>query len=91
MKEFLVHRSGSLAKAEKLRLEALLKNRVDTFKELKLFVSIDPITETKVEHYYGLRCKLIHEVANAEVTEEDVESYRQTVERILATMFGLKF
>ena len=35
--------------------------------------------------------KLIHEVANAEVTEEDVESYRQTVERILASMFGLKF
>jgi hypothetical protein len=45
----------------------------------------------KVQHYYGLRNKLIHERATVGITDAMVTDYRRTVELVLRKLFKLKF
>ena len=45
----------------------------------------------KIAYFYKLRCKLIHERADAHVTDDEIEEQRSVVERLLKAMFGLRF
>ena len=46
---------------------------------------------TKVSHYYDLRNNLTHQRATVEVSDRDVEDYRKVIQRVLRTLFKLKF
>lgn len=89
LKEFLVHTPG--ADLGGRTLEKLFERRGDVIKAIQRNVTIDPVTVRKIEHYYRLRNKLIHERATVEVTEEDIDYYAETVLRVLTLLFNLKF
>ncbi len=44
-----------------------------------------------VEHFYELRCSLIHERATATVSDEDIEHLKAVTVKILGKLFGLRF
>jgi hypothetical protein len=46
---------------------------------------------SKVNHYYDLRNSLVHQRASILITDEQVEDYRKTVERVLKKLFDVKF
>ena len=89
LKEFLVH-IPSMNLGDKA-LQKLFERRSDVIKEVQNIVTLDPVTLAKIEHYYKLRNKLIHERATANVTDEDIDIYAETVQHVLALLFNLQF
>ena len=89
MKEFLVHTPGVDLGGK--TLEKLFERRSDVIKVVQKKVRIDQVTLRKIEHYYRLRNKLIHERATVEVTDEDIDNYSETVQHVLTLLFGLQF
>jgi len=52
-----------------------------------------PLTDDevkKIDHYYKLRCDLIHQRATPNVGDDDIEDYRDIVENVLEVMFGVE-
>ena len=66
-------------------------NRADVQKELLKHISIPQETVQKIDHYYKLRCDLIHQRATPNITDPQVEDYRAIVEDLLQRMFGITF
>jgi hypothetical protein len=89
LKEFLVHAPG-LNLGDKA-LEQLFKRRTDVVEAVAKEITIDKATLRKIEHYYRLRNKLIHERATVEVTDEDIDNYADTVQDLLGLLFNLQF
>ena len=54
-------------------------------------INLDSKTLRKIEHYYRLRNKLVHERATVEVVDDDIEYYAQTVQHVLTLLFNLQF
>jgi histidine kinase/DNA gyrase B/HSP90-like ATPase len=52
--------------------------------------ALKPLIDT-ANYYYGLRNKLTHERATANVVDSDIKNYRQTVEQLLHSLFDLNF
>jgi Histidine kinase-, DNA gyrase B-, and HSP90-like ATPase len=74
------------------KIATLFKSRHAVIKEIKPHVpALDPKLLGKVNHYYGLRNKLIHERATVGITDNQVKDYRKTIERVLGKLFKLKF
>jgi len=69
----------------------IAENRVDVEKEVLKYISIDQPTVQKVNHYYKLRCDLIHQRATPNITDEQIKDYRSIVEKLIHDMFGLDF
>lgn len=88
-KEFLVNDSGHYYKDEDLR--KIFEKRHEVHREVQKYTDISQAIWKKINHYYFLRCKLVHERANAGVSNLDVEEYREVVEDVLAQLFSLKF
>lgn len=88
-KEYLVNDSG-IAYSDK-RLFDLFKNRSDVHAEIKKYVKFFEETWGKIEYYYKLRCKLVHERASVGVTDEQVEKYKCLVEQVLKKLYKLNF
>ncbi len=87
-KDYLVNESGQhYSDADLLKL---FKNRKDVYDEVNKYVPLSK-WRAKIDYYYGLRCKLIHERASAGITDPEVSDYRQVVEQILNRLFGLRF
>jgi Histidine kinase-, DNA gyrase B-, and HSP90-like ATPase len=81
-KEYLVNEKGiGLTTFKKIA-----ENRMDVQKEVAKSIAINI---KLVNHYYKLRCDLIHQKATANITDAEVEAYRQIVESLLKDMFGL--
>ncbi len=93
LKEFIVHEDTVFPKRiyNTSKLEALFSNRADVIREISQHIAVPATLITKAKHYYGLRNKLIHERVTVDVTDADIRSYRSTVEKVLALLFGLKF
>jgi len=89
LKEFLVHAPGVDLGGK--TLEKLFERQSDVIKVIQRNVTIDPVTVRKIEHYYRLRNKLIHERATVEVTDEDIDYYAETVRDVLTLLFNLQF
>jgi len=66
-------------------------NRAAVQKEVLQHLSIPLATVQKIDHYYKLRCDLIHQRATPNVTDAQIEDYRKIVEQALHDMFGLTF
>ncbi|HXI72744.1 MAG TPA: ATP-binding protein [Verrucomicrobiae bacterium] len=88
LKEFVVHRDDLFPN---VNLKALFEKRHFVIDAVSKKVSIPPKLLEKAKHYYGLRNKLVHERASAEVTPDDIENYSETVQQILKILFDLDF
>ncbi|MBW7991997.1 MAG: hypothetical protein FVQ84_18550 [Planctomycetes bacterium] len=89
-KEFLVN-DDKVPRLSEAKLKGLFNNRVDVHKEIKKYVKVNSNLWPIIEHYYILRCKLIHERATAGITDEQIEDFRKVVQKVLKKLFGLKF
>jgi hypothetical protein len=88
-KEFLVNDSGqNYADAALLRLFNI---RNDVHNEIKKYINIDDKIWKKIDYYYRLRCKLIHERVTVAVDDTQIENYRGVVEKVLRQLFKLQF
>jgi hypothetical protein len=93
LKEFIVHRSDlfPLSSYNDARIQALFRNRQSVIKEVTAKAPMSATLLQKVEHYYGLRNKMIHERATVDVGDSDIENYRATIEEVLRLLFNLRF
>ncbi|MCU1241712.1 MAG: hypothetical protein JWO71_2438 [Candidatus Acidoferrum typicum] len=90
-KEYLVHESGE-GYGEK-RLVEIFNNRMMVHSEIKKHTKkkISKETWAKVEYYYFLRNKLVHEKATVSISDDQVDSYLEVVELILQRLFKIRF
>jgi hypothetical protein len=86
-KEYLVNETGIGA----IKFKNIVENRADVQKEVLKTIKISAADVKKLDHYYKLRCDLIHLRATPNITDEQVSDYRTIVEKILQKMFNLKF
>lgn len=88
-KEFLVNESGTTYNDA-----ALLKifgNRQSVHNEIRKYARIKADTWKKIDHYYRLRCKLIHERVTVGINDSQIQDFREVVEGVLSKLFKLKF
>lgn len=93
LKEFIVHRQDlfPLPEYNSAGIQKLFAQRhLVTAAILKKMPVLKPQLDA-ANHYYTLRNKLIHERATVDVTNSDIKNYRRTVERVLNSLFDLKF
>lgn len=89
MKEYLVNDSGHHYTDPEL--VKLFQRRHDVQLEFSKYVNFDPPTWGKLNYYYNLRCKLIHERVSIEIRDEDVDKFGRLVENCLRKMYGARF
>jgi len=88
-KEYLVNDSGGYYSDSKIK--TLFGKRHLVHKEVKRFVKLKDGIWKKIDFYYNLRCKLIHERATVGITDPQIEDLRDVVEEVLKKLFDLKF
>lgn len=88
LKEFVVHTEG-LNRGGKT-LEELFKQRSGVLKVVKQKINFNPSVLSRIDHYYLLRNKLIHERATVDITDGDIENFRAAVVECLEALFGLR-
>jgi hypothetical protein len=93
LKEFIVHRHDLFPPSNfgDAALQKLFKNRNDVINLIEKHTTIPPSLISKSKHYYAMRNKLIHERATLQVTDSDIENYRETTQKVMKILFGLKF
>lgn len=89
-KEYLVHGVSRPYGARRIR-ETFEKPRNEIHDEMRPHLPLDDPTWARIQHYYLLRCNLIHQRATARIEDEDIEDYRAIVEQILGVLFNLIF
>ncbi|MCW4006793.1 MAG: ATP-binding protein [Candidatus Bathyarchaeota archaeon] len=89
-KEFLVNDIDLKTNDE--RLSQLFCRRAAVQKEVSALQKNISYTEwKKIDYYYKMRCKLVHERASVQVSDYEVEDYRRIVETVLHKLFKLCF
>jgi hypothetical protein len=94
LKEFIVHRHDLFPPKTYTdsHIASLFRDRRQVIAAVKAAVtSIPQQLIDKARHYYLMRNKIIHERASVGITDNDVTSYRETVESLLKILFKLKF
>jgi hypothetical protein len=86
-KEYLVHEQNIGMK----KFSQIVTNRTDVQNEVVKSIAIDNETIKKIGYFYKLRNDLIHVRATPNVTDAQVEDYRNIVEGVLSDMFGFRF
>ncbi len=88
-KEYLVNDSKAVYNDAKLL--SIFSNRTSVHSEIKKYVKIGNITWKKIEHYYRLRCKLVHERVTVGIDDDQIQDFRDVVEQVLSKLYKLKF
>lgn len=88
-KEYLVNESGGIYSDAKLL--SIFSRRTSVYDEIKRYVDIKADIWKKIDHYYHLRCKFVHERATVGINDSQIDDFRQVVEGILAKLYKLKF
>jgi histidine kinase/DNA gyrase B/HSP90-like ATPase len=88
-KEYLVHESGTPYSDSKLL--SIFNNRTSVHSEIKQNVKVSVDVWKKIEHYYRLRCKLVHERATVGIADDQIKDFREVVEKVLKKLYKLKF
>jgi hypothetical protein len=88
-KEYLVYESGQPYNDNKLI--NLFKNRNEVEKEVQKYIQFPLSLWQKINYFYGIRCKLVHERTTIGISDEQLAEYRETVQNILKDLFGLCF
>ena len=86
-KEYLVNEKAIGAS----RFKQIAENRADVEREVAKHLNLDQPTLAKINHFYKLRCDLIHQRATPSILDEQIEDYRAIVEKLLTDMFGVVF
>ena len=73
------------------KILSIFKARHQVINEVKAHVKFSDSQLAKVQHFYNLRNKLVHERATVGITDGQVDDYRKTIENILKRLFKLKF
>lgn len=88
-KEYLVNESK--AHYPDAKLVSLFEKRHLVEDEVKKYLKAPNKDWGKIKHYYRKRCQLVHQRASVAVSDQEVNDFRTTVERMLTRMFKLKF
>jgi hypothetical protein len=90
-KEYLVNDSGPAYNDAKLL--SIFGNRQSVHTEMQKFpkVKIKADTWKKIDHFYRLRCKLVHERVTVGVSDGQIRDFREIVEGVLKKLYKLKF
>jgi hypothetical protein len=88
-KEYLVNESGTHYSDQQLL--AIFAKRHLVHSEIKKYVRISKDSWQKINHYYGLRCQLVHNRAMAGISDVQIQDFREVVESILGKLYKLKF
>jgi hypothetical protein len=93
LKEFIVHRDDLFppSKYNNAYIQNLFKVRANVVNEVTQHISLSKALITRVNHFYNIRNKLVHERATVEPTDNDIDSYRSTIESVLTSLFDLRF
>ena len=93
LKEFIVHRDDLFPQSQfgKAVIQKLFDSRSDVIATITKQATIPKPLLDKTQHFYNIRNKLVHERATVEPTDNYVNSYRSTIEKILNKLFDLKF
>ena len=73
------------------RFHSIAQNRADVQKEVAKHLRLSGSTQKKIDYYYKLRCSLIHQQATPAISDSEIASYREIVEKLLKRMFHLTF
>jgi hypothetical protein len=87
-KDYLVNESGG--KYSEKRLLDLFKSRDSVQEEIKKYIDLNDKWD-KINYYYRLRCKLVHERATVGIDNSEIEDFREVVQEVLNKLFGLEF
>ncbi len=88
-KEFLVNEAPKYYSDADIR--RIFEKRHLVHAEIRPQVKISAVTWKKIKFYYELRCKLTHERATVGITDDQVDDFREVVEKVLKRLFGLNF
>ncbi len=88
-KEYLVNESGKIY--SDAQLLTVFSSRHNVHSQIKLYVRISKDSWNKIEHYYRLRCKLVHERVTVGVDDLQIADFREVVESVLKKLHRLKF
>ena len=93
LKEFIVNRTDLYPANiyNDAKIAAIFKSRHQVINEVKPHVAFPAHLLGKVNYYYNLRNKLIHERATVGITDAQVDDYRKTIEKVLKILFKLRF
>lgn len=87
-KEYLVNESDKAF--SDARLQGMFGDRNQVHDEVRKHVKISKTTWKKINHYYQMRCQLIHRRASVAVSDAEIADFRGTVQSILRRFFKLK-
>ena len=88
-KEYLVNESGTTYNDSKLL--SIFNNRTSVHNEIKKYVNIKAHTWKKIDHYYRLRCKFVHERVTVGIDDDQIQDFREVVEGVLKKLYRLNF
>ena len=88
-KEYLVNDSGT--SYSDTQLLTIFRNRGDVQREVSRYKTISQKVWKKIDYYYKLRCKLVHERATVSISDNEIKDYREVVEGVLKLLFNLQF
>ena len=88
-KEYLVHDSGRHYNNSSLR--QMFNKRSGVHDVVKKQNVLPKTVWPKIQYYYDLRCKMVHERATVGITDVQIEDFREIVQNVLEKLFGLKF
>lgn len=93
LKEFIVNRTDIFRPNvyNDAKIAQIFKARHIVINEVTAHVTLSQTLLGKVNHYYNLRNKLIHERATVGITDTQIEDYRKVIEKVLHKLFDLKF
>lgn len=86
IKEYLVHKRDLF---NVRAVNNVLGNRTDCIKLLRSHVELPEYIFSRAEHYYEERNKLTHERATLQVTDPDIELYREAVTDLLTRLYSV--
>lgn len=93
LKEFIVHRNDLFPPHTytDARISQMMRQRSTAINEVKNHANLTDAEWARVRHYYGLRNKLIHERATVQITDQEIDDFRELVEKLIKSLFGIKF
>jgi hypothetical protein len=89
-KDFLVNDSGT--SYSETRLSNIMKDRIQVHSEIKNSrVKISQAQWKKIEHFYRLRCDLVHKRSTVSISQNDLEVFRETYKYVIEKLFNVDF
>lgn len=89
LKDYLVNESGHVYSDKSL--SEICRVRSEVQKEFIKYVPTIPEWDwSAIDYFYKIRCKLVHERASAGISDEQIQSHREVVHKILKEAFKLE-